>query len=572
MLGGSVRRRRAERLFGERGCTALEQAGVLAGAGGGDARAPHRPPAANARLNDASGLELLTGSWFQPVAGREFDLVVCNPPFVVSPDSALVYRDSDDSGDGVSRDVVAAAARTSRRAAAPRSCATGSGAATRSPRRRWDGWPRPAATRSSCATAWTTRSRTRRAAPHGSRRRRRAPHDRPAPQRRPQRDPLHDAGGEGRAEGAEGGGFGGVFVGRCHGARLAERGLRSIPCEVAAGVRTLHLGGAGSRRPRATMDDMNPVRLSLLTAALAGAVLAPAAAAQGAPTTLASELAPTRVAAWDGTAMWSRFDPATKTYTLVKSVDGGAPVAVGVAPRSDAPFDIDLGTNRGGRTFAVYTRDGDIYRLNVATGAETKLEKLSSPTLDERDPTIQRGEIAFIRRSGGRDELRIGNTTSGSDGSRLIVRKRSILNAELGIRHIAYVESVPSEFREVRVRVRNIGTRADRLVYRARSGGANAADVTRPAYIARAEGFVWARTNTGSGTGNRLVRYTLRGSKLTYAQGSPRYNSTAWAGNPVGVVAASSIDNSETPGACSDVGVSYCQVIATGPLAYDLRP
>ena len=30
---------------------------------------------------------------------------------------------------------------------------------------------------------------------------------------------------------------------------------------------------------------------------------------------------------------------------------------------------------------------------------------------------------------------------------------------------------------------------------------------------------MWVRTNQGSGTGNRFVRYTLRGSKLTYAQG-----------------------------------------------------
>ena len=41
---------------------------------------------------------------------------------------------------------------------------------------------------------------------------------------------------------------------------------------------------------------------------------------------------------------------------------------------------------------------------------------------------------------------------------------------------------------------------------------------------------MWARKNLGSGAGNRIVRYTLPGSKLSYASGSPRYNSTAWAG------------------------------------------
>jgi methylase of polypeptide subunit release factors len=48
----------------------------------------------NARLNGASNLEVLGGSWFEPVAGRTFDLVVCNPPYVVSPDREFVYRDS----------------------------------------------------------------------------------------------------------------------------------------------------------------------------------------------------------------------------------------------------------------------------------------------------------------------------------------------------------------------------------------------------------------------------------------------------------------------------------------------
>jgi methylase of polypeptide subunit release factors len=48
----------------------------------------------NAELNGFDNLELLEGSWFEPVAGRRFDLVVCNPPYVVSPDRELTYRDS----------------------------------------------------------------------------------------------------------------------------------------------------------------------------------------------------------------------------------------------------------------------------------------------------------------------------------------------------------------------------------------------------------------------------------------------------------------------------------------------
>ncbi len=225
---------------------------------------------------------------------------------------------------------------------------------------------------------------------------------------------------------------------------------------------------------------MTSLRTYLLTAAATGAVLAPAAVAQAAPTPLAVEQAPTRIAAWEGTVMWSHFDPATKTYSLVKSVGGGAPVPVGVAPRSGSPFDIDLGTSRSGATYAVYTRHGDIYRLNVASGSEVKIDKLSAPTRAERDPTIQRGEIAFIRRNAGRDELRIGNTTSGSKGSRLLVRKRSILKPELGVKHIMYVVTGPGPITDDGaqfLRIRNLRTGADRQVYRAVTGGANIANV-----------------------------------------------------------------------------------------------
>jgi len=66
-----------------------------------------------ARLNAGlNGLEvdLRHGSWFEPVAGESFDLILSNPPFVISPDSSYVFRDSSLPGDAVSRDVVRGAA------------------------------------------------------------------------------------------------------------------------------------------------------------------------------------------------------------------------------------------------------------------------------------------------------------------------------------------------------------------------------------------------------------------------------------------------------------------------------
>src|SRR5204863_7324383 len=47
----------------------------------------------NAALHGVSNVETRCGSFFEPVAGERFDLVVSNPPYVVSPDSAFLFRD-----------------------------------------------------------------------------------------------------------------------------------------------------------------------------------------------------------------------------------------------------------------------------------------------------------------------------------------------------------------------------------------------------------------------------------------------------------------------------------------------
>ncbi|BCB87832.1 DUF7782 domain-containing protein [Phytohabitans suffuscus] len=54
--------------------------------------------------------ELLRGDMTAPVAGRRFDLVVSNPPFVVGPGTAThAYRDSGRPGDSLSAELAAAA-------------------------------------------------------------------------------------------------------------------------------------------------------------------------------------------------------------------------------------------------------------------------------------------------------------------------------------------------------------------------------------------------------------------------------------------------------------------------------
>jgi methylase of polypeptide subunit release factors len=56
-------------------------------------------------------VELLTGSLFEPVAERTFDLIVSNPPFVISPDHRFAYRESGLPGDEVCRRLVEQAPR-----------------------------------------------------------------------------------------------------------------------------------------------------------------------------------------------------------------------------------------------------------------------------------------------------------------------------------------------------------------------------------------------------------------------------------------------------------------------------
>ena len=65
----------------------------------------------NALLNDAGNVECRVGSLFEPVEDLDFDLIVCNPPFVISPDRATLYRDSGLGADRVSQLVVQEAAR-----------------------------------------------------------------------------------------------------------------------------------------------------------------------------------------------------------------------------------------------------------------------------------------------------------------------------------------------------------------------------------------------------------------------------------------------------------------------------
>jgi hypothetical protein len=60
----------------------------------------------NAALAGAENVELRAGSYFEPAAGELFELAVCNPPYVISPENDYLFRDSELPGDAVSEQVV----------------------------------------------------------------------------------------------------------------------------------------------------------------------------------------------------------------------------------------------------------------------------------------------------------------------------------------------------------------------------------------------------------------------------------------------------------------------------------
>ncbi len=60
----------------------------------------------NVRLNAIANVECLEGDLFGPVEGRAFDLICSNPPFVISPETHYIYRDSGRQLDAITEAIV----------------------------------------------------------------------------------------------------------------------------------------------------------------------------------------------------------------------------------------------------------------------------------------------------------------------------------------------------------------------------------------------------------------------------------------------------------------------------------
>ncbi len=60
----------------------------------------------NAALNGLANVAVAVGDLFAPVEDQAFDLVVTNPPFILSPESGRIYRDGGLRGDELARSIV----------------------------------------------------------------------------------------------------------------------------------------------------------------------------------------------------------------------------------------------------------------------------------------------------------------------------------------------------------------------------------------------------------------------------------------------------------------------------------
>jgi SAM-dependent methyltransferase len=60
----------------------------------------------NAALNGFENVICVEGSLFEPFDGHRFDLIISNPPFVISPEKRYIYRDGGMAGDELCRQIV----------------------------------------------------------------------------------------------------------------------------------------------------------------------------------------------------------------------------------------------------------------------------------------------------------------------------------------------------------------------------------------------------------------------------------------------------------------------------------
>ena len=265
-----------------------------------------------------------------------------------------------------------------------------------------------------------------------------------------------------------------------------------------------------------------------LAAVLALLVVLAAPAPAAAEQRLATESFSFTADAYGNVVAWSSYDAAARVYRL-RLLVGGAPVSPDV-DASPAPFDLDVGPGPGGAPLVVYSRRGDLFQLDPATGVESPLAEVNTPGT-ELHPSIHFARLGFVRRVGGKPVLylRAGGDTKRQPRPRF-KETLAIEDVELSARGLFVVyrtDIVPTCCTRA-VLYRVDGKRLRHLFY-VGSGGANFGQLVTPSVVGRS--IYFARTNQGSGQGNRFFRYDLRTRRLSAARGTSGARSVTWLGD-----------------------------------------
>src|ERR1700742_4946786 len=177
-----------------------------------------------------------------------------------------------------------------------------------------------------------------------------------------------------------------------------------------AGKLRPHLGvcdGGGSGRNLRFMTYRLPTLISLATLAVA----APAAHADS--PAIAQEAKAVTVSAQGDSIAYSSY--ANGRYQLMIG-DAAAKV-----PTSAHAFDVDLGTDAGGKLAAVYSLNGRVHQYDVAAGTDRTLSYRGT------QPTIAGGKVAYVH----------GKTLYL--GKKAVYRALAIKDPELSGSHLAFV-------------------------------------------------------------------------------------------------------------------------------------
>ena len=142
----------------------------------------------------------------------------------------------------------------------------------------------------------------------------------------------------------------------------------------------------------------------LLTSLLAAAAVAAVPAAASADSLITAAPRGENLTSGGGYLVWAAPAEGGGWDLVVRGPDGTvtAPAIPNFRTAPDPAIGSDSTDVRERRLLAVYSRDGDVFALNLATGAEERVAGASTSAYEEYAPNVSFGRFAFVRR-GGRD-------------------------------------------------------------------------------------------------------------------------------------------------------------------------